>query len=55
MVTDEVADVAVQLVLRLLPDVELDSFRMIMEAVAKEGVEFFGLRKERSARAPAVS
>ena len=40
---DEVADVAVELVLRLLADVQLDNGRRVVERVAEEGVELAGL------------
>jgi hypothetical protein len=38
VVSDEVADVAVQLMLRLLPNIELDHLGQVVEAVAEEGV-----------------
>lgn len=43
VVADEVAHVAVQLVLRLSANIDLDGLGVVMEAVSEEGFEVVGL------------
>jgi hypothetical protein len=40
---DELADMVIELVLRLLSDVQFDDFGLVVEAFTEEGVEFSGL------------
>jgi hypothetical protein len=43
MFVDELADVVVELVLRLLPYVQFDRLSVVVELVAEKGIKFLGL------------
>jgi hypothetical protein len=43
MFVDELADMVIELVLRLLPYVQFDRLSVVVEVIMKKGIKFLGL------------